>query len=189
MFRLKVNTEINLIFIQDSLADRLFEIVDSNRDHLGKWFPWVSNTDSPEPIRKFIKQAIVEFSEGVSIVCAIEYQGNVIGITSLHRINRDLKKAELGYWLALECQGKGIINKVSKRLVKYAFEDLNLEKVQIHAAEGNTRSRKVCERLGAKLEGVITNAEKIDDRIVDHAVYGIHISDNQDFISKEKIKD
>ena len=54
-----------------------------------------------------------------------------------------------------------------------AFTDLDMDKVEISAAEKNVASRKVCERLGFKLEGVITQAENINGRIVDHAVYGL----------------
>ena len=49
-----------------------------------------------------------------------------------------------------------------------------MEKVQIAAADGNAKSRAVCERLGMKLEGIITNRERIGDRILNHAIYGIH---------------
>ncbi|HIF9169539.1 TPA: GNAT family N-acetyltransferase, partial [Photobacterium damselae] len=37
----------------------------------------------------------------------------------------------------------------------------------------NKASRKVCERLGLTLEGIITRAENINGRVVDHAVYGL----------------
>ena len=49
-----------------------------------------------------------------------------------------------------------------------------MEKVQIAATEGNVKSRAVCDRLGMKLEGIVTNRERIGDRILNHAIYGIH---------------
>jgi ribosomal-protein-serine acetyltransferase len=49
-----------------------------------------------------------------------------------------------------------------------------MQKVQILIATGNLKSRAVCERLGIKLEGIVTNEEKVVDRILDHAIYGIH---------------
>ncbi|NRB70176.1 MAG: GNAT family N-acetyltransferase, partial [Vibrio sp.] len=47
-------------------------------------------------------------------------------------------------------------------------------KVQLSAAKDNLPSRRVAERVGMTLEGIITNEEKIGDRILDHAIYGIH---------------
>jgi len=49
-----------------------------------------------------------------------------------------------------------------------------MNKVEISAAVDNAASRAVCERLGIELEGVITNAEKVGDRILTHAIYGLH---------------
>lgn len=48
-----------------------------------------------------------------------------------------------------------------------------MEKIQISAATGNQPSRNVCERLGFVLEGIITRAENLNGRVVDHAVYGL----------------
>jgi ribosomal-protein-serine acetyltransferase len=49
-----------------------------------------------------------------------------------------------------------------------------MQKVQMSVAVENTRSRAVCERLGMVLEGIITNEEKIGERILDHAIYGLY---------------
>lgn len=49
-----------------------------------------------------------------------------------------------------------------------------MDKIEISAATENLASRAVCERLGMKLEGIISNAENIDGRIVNHAVYSLH---------------
>jgi len=52
--------------------------------------------------------------------------------------------------------------------------ELEMDKVQLSAAVENIPSRSVAERAGMTLEGVITNQEKVGDRILDHAIYGIH---------------
>jgi len=54
-----------------------------------------------------------------------------------------------------------------------AFIELSMSKVEISAAVENQASRSVCERLGFTLEGIITRAENLNGRIVDHAVYGL----------------
>jgi len=48
-----------------------------------------------------------------------------------------------------------------------------MQKVQISVAVDNQPSRKVCERLGFSLEGVITRSENLNGRVVDHAIYGL----------------
>jgi ribosomal-protein-serine acetyltransferase len=49
-----------------------------------------------------------------------------------------------------------------------------MQKVEISVAVDNQSSRGVCERLGFKLEGIITRAENLNGRVVDHAVYGLN---------------
>ncbi|OOF10420.1 ribosomal-protein-L7/L12-serine acetyltransferase, partial [Salinivibrio sp. MA427] len=88
-------------------------------------------------------------------------------------INQSLKKVEIGYWLSSLHQGKGIVNQAVAKLIELAFTQFGMEKVQISAATENTPSRKVCERLGFTLEGVIRRAENLNGRIVDHAIYGL----------------
>lgn len=46
--------------------------------------------------------------------------------------------------------------------------------MQISVAAENIKNRKVCEKLGLKLEGIIKNSEKLHDKIVDHAIYGMY---------------
>jgi ribosomal-protein-serine acetyltransferase len=71
-------------------------------------------------------------------------------------------------------QGHGIITRVCKKLIEIAFNELNIHKIEISAATENFASRAVCERLGMELEGIISNAENLNGRIVDHAIYGLH---------------
>ncbi|POF57850.1 RimJ/RimL family protein N-acetyltransferase, partial [Vibrio vulnificus] len=48
------------------------------------------------------------------------------------------------------------------------------------AAKENTASRAVAERLGMSLEGIISRNEKVQDRVLDHAVYALRKSDWQE---------
>ncbi|MCP4970425.1 MAG: GNAT family N-acetyltransferase [Arcobacter sp.] len=57
-------------------------------------------------------------------------------------------------------------------------EDLKMEKVEISVAVENIKSRAVCKRLNMKLEGIISNSENINGKIVDHAIYSLHKKGN-----------
>ncbi len=177
MFRLEVDTEINLIFLQESLAEDLFGLIDSDREYLNKWLPWPSHTKTIEDSKSFIKNSIIKFAEGKSMICAIEYVGKIVGVVGYNSIVKEVKKVEIGYWISSQYQGKGIITRSCSRLIRYAFDELEFEKVQISVATENVASRKVCERLGLKLEGVIKNSENLHGNIVDHAIYGICASE------------
>ncbi|MGB7996305.1 MAG: GNAT family protein, partial [Photobacterium halotolerans] len=63
---------------------------------------------------------------------------------------------------------------ICRHLCRLAFDHFAMEKVVISAAVENTASRAVAERLGMKLEGVITRSENLNGRILDHAIYALH---------------
>ena len=96
-----------------------------------------------------------------------------MGTAGFNYINTSLKKAEIGYWLSEQAQGSGIMTRACKTLIDMAFTELDLDKIEVPVAIGNTASRAVCERLGMHVEGTITNAENLNGRIVDHIYYAL----------------
>ena len=59
-------------------------------------------------------------------------------------------ECELGYWLGRPFWGQGLIPEAAAELLRRAFEDLSMSKVWCGYYEGNTRSRRVQEKLGFK---------------------------------------
>lgn len=58
---------------------------------------------------------------------------------------------ELGYWLLPEARGKGYVTEAGTAVLKFAFDQLNLEKIVAHSVVHNEKSTKVLERLGFTL--------------------------------------
>lgn len=177
MFRKTIDQEINLVLLQDSLAERLFELVTHNRKHLDTWFSWVEATNTPADTRCFIRNTLLAFADNVTLQCAIEYQDQLAGVAGFNSIDSLLKKAEVGYWLGEKYQGKGIVTRACRGLISYAFHELGMEAVQASVAEKNIRSRQVCERLNMNLEGVISNMERLHGEVINHAVYSLSKAD------------
>lgn len=57
--------------------------------------------------------------------------------------------------------------------INHAFSELQLNRVEIRCAVGNTKSRAIPERLGFTNEGTIRDGEWLYDHFVNHIVYGI----------------
>lgn len=74
-------------------------------------------------------------------------------------------------------QGKGLMTKACETLVRHAFEDLGLNRVEIRAAVDNRKSRAIPERLGFQQEGVLRDAEWLYDRYADLVVYAMLAKD------------
>ncbi|HGF5104198.1 TPA: GNAT family N-acetyltransferase [Vibrio parahaemolyticus] len=173
MFTLEVEKGLQLALVEPDFASKYLEIVSREREYLSQWLAWTQHADNCDFFLNFIKRSLHDYAEGKSLVCAMIYGGEIVGNISFNSISHELKKVEIGYWLSFEYQGKGIVSKSVTKLIEIAFTELGMTKVQISAAVENMPSRKVCERLGFKLEGIISNEENLNGRVVDHAIYGL----------------
>lgn len=174
MFTLKIENDLELALVEPSFAKSYYDIVGKQRDYLSKWLCWPPDANSEEFFLSFIRKSLHDYADGKSLICAMVFCGQVVGNISFNTISYELKKVEIGYWLSSDHQGKGIVTKSASKLIAYAFNELKMEKVQISAAVENESSRKVCERLGFKLEGIISRSENLNGQIVDHAIYGLN---------------
>ncbi|USD43456.1 GNAT family N-acetyltransferase [Vibrio sp. SCSIO 43135] len=176
MFTQIIDEELTLALVQESFAATYVDIVAPQLDYLSEWLAWPPYCHSEQDFRLFIQKSLHDYAEGKSMTCAIIYQGSIVGNCSFNNIDHSLKRAEIGYWLSQQYQGFGIMTRVVTKLIDIAFNELDIEKVQLSAAKDNIASRAVAERAGMQLEGIITNSEKIGDRILSHAIYGLHRS-------------
>lgn len=79
---------------------------------------------------------------------------------------------EIGYILKEEYFDKGYASESAKALAKYAFKNLNLDKVIFEIRPENTPSRKVASRLGAKISGEFV--KNVGGKKMTHLVYTLY---------------
>ena len=173
MFIHKIDEDLSLKLVELRDAERIFELTDNSREHLKAWLPWLDFTTELNDTKDFIKSGSSNFVEGKSMNAAILFKGEIVGVAGFNNINQANKTAYIGYWLGKDYQGHGIMTRAAKALTDFALNELKLNKVEIRAAEGNTKSRGIAERLGYVQEGTIRQAEWLYDRYVDHVVYGM----------------
>jgi ribosomal-protein-serine acetyltransferase len=145
--------------------------VDAGRAYLRRWLPWVDATTTAEFTREFLRGAIAGAIEGKSLILVIEHEGAACGTAGFNWIDPQNGGCEIGYWLREDRQKRGIMTACCRALVRHAFDDLGLNQVRIAVAVENARSRRIPERLGFHLDGVIREAEKLASGHVDQALY------------------
>jgi len=170
-FELERNISIELL--DPAMAKDVFKLIDNNRHFLSQWLSWPAFTKKPSDFESFALAQQQLFDEGKGMTFIIRFHDHIVGVAGFNEIIQDRQLATVGYWLAEHAQGKGIITTVCRELIRIAFEDLNLSKVQLSAAEHNVSSRRVAERLGMAYEGCISHAENVNGNILSHAVYGL----------------
>jgi ribosomal-protein-serine acetyltransferase len=172
----ELDDRCELRLIQESDAAELAAVVDANRTHLSRWLPWAAeNTvdDTRDHIRRARDQA--ERDDGLQAVIVCD--GRIVGGAGYHRIDRANHSTSIGYWLAEDAQGRGIMTRAVGAMVTIAFSDWQLNRVEIRCAPENARSRAIPERLGFREEGTLRQAERIGDRYLDSVVYSMLASD------------
>ncbi|MDF2989472.1 MAG: ydaF [Eubacterium sp.] len=173
MFYIQVNDDIELRTLENKNAKELYKLIDDNRLNLREWLPWVGGTTSVEIIKRFIKSSKKQQADNNGFQAGIFYKGKIAGIVGLHGIDWSNKKTSLGYWLAKEYQGNGIMTQCCSAIINHVINELCLNRVEIRAAEFNKKSRAVPERLGFVSEGISRQVEWLYDRYVDHVIYAI----------------
>lgn len=173
MFKHDVDERTALSTLELRDAEKLFALTDAARNYLYEWLPWVGTTKTPEDTRNFIQSALDQHAQNNGFNCCIRYDGKIVGVIGFSHIDWSNRTTEIGYWLIQEYQGSGIMTKCSRTLVEFAFSELQLNRVEIHVAVGNTKSRAIPERLGFIQEGVLREAEWLYDHFVDSVVYGM----------------
>ena len=98
--------------------------------------------------------------------------GRLVGVTSL-RINSEHRRAELGYWIALDRWNQGYATESNQRLIDFGFEDLGLHRIEARHFIRNPASGRVMVKLGMQREGVERDWAVKSDRYESLAVYSI----------------
>lgn len=165
IMRLKINEDIELTQIQFSDAPDIFKIIDGQRSYLGEWLPFVELTQSVSDIEKFINSVVNAPKEQFEYVFVIRKNNKLIGLISFKDTDRINKKTEIGYWLSQQFQRQGVMTQCVQKLCDFAFEELDLNRVQLNIAVGNIPSKNIPKRLGFQLEGIERDGELLTGNV------------------------
>lgn len=162
----------NLVLAKPRLKDQ-----DSIYENINDWevIKWLTRV--PWPYKKkdaldFIRKSFVQRRKGNSYPFVIFYQDELVGTIAVSNIDKNNKKAEVGYWLGRRHWGKGIAPEALKLICNFAFRDLKLHRLYADVLEGNNPSCRVLEKAGFFKEGVFKQALKRRGRYYDRYLYG-----------------
>lgn len=173
MVSILIDDELLLRSFTPEDAPALFKAVDESRQHLRPWLRWVDATTKQEHILQFIHRTQQQQHSQAALELGIFHNRKIIGGIGMHDWDHMLKKAQLGYWIRKDFEGKGIVNRCLERFVDFLFEKPGLNKIEIHFMPSNKRSAKVAERLGARIEGVIRQSYFMNGRLDDLVITGL----------------
>src|SRR5215218_2528162 len=106
--------------------------------------------------------------EGFAIVDAED--GSFLGIAVAVRIDEEANEAELGYILAPEARGRGAATEALRQLTEWGFAR-GFQRLELRGDAGNVASRRVAERCGYTLEGILRSVYFKEGRRTDMFIY------------------
>nr|WP_298111152.1 GNAT family protein [uncultured Pseudomonas sp.] len=116
-----------------------------------------------------------EQREGKTLPFVIRLGEQLVGTTRFGDFIANLPAAEIGWtWLDRTQHGSGLNGMVKYLMLRHAFENWRLVRVQLKTAASNLRSQRAIEKLGAVREGLLRNHRRLaDGRLDDSVLYSI----------------
>jgi ribosomal-protein-serine acetyltransferase len=173
MFGYQIDENLKLILPLPHHAEELTAVVRENLDRLKLWMPWATDDYSIDSTREFIERNLKSLAEQGSFAMSVVLDGKIVGNMGFHNLDLSNKSAHIGYWLAGEAVGKGLMTRCCRVLIDYLFDELKLNRVQINCNVENVKSRAIPERLRFQLEGIHRQVEFFDNRFGDWAIYAM----------------
>lgn len=167
--------DLNLreIVLEDAAA--IYQAIDTHRDYLRIWLPFVDNMRSVADEEAFLKNVLTVPAERYEPVFGIWNDRNEIcGLIGFHFTDFTNHRTEIGYWLLPEYQHRGIITTSVRKLCQWAVEEKGMKRIQIRCATGNAASNGIPIRLGFHHEGTERAGELLSSgEYADINVYSI----------------
>lgn len=149
----------------DGLA--VYEATIESLAELRAWpasLPWACKEPTLEESEAFCRvgqSAFLARTDLPLLVFLKDEPNTLIGCTGLHRFNWAVPKFEIGYWGRTSYLGKGLMTEAIQGVTRFGFSHLGARRIESLPDEANIPSRRIVERCGYKLEGILHN-ERID---------------------------
>ncbi|KQX66586.1 GNAT family N-acetyltransferase [Angustibacter sp. Root456] len=156
--------------VADADVDALFAL-HSDARVLRYWDapPWTDRARA----ERFVRASRQLADDGAGVRLAVHVDSQFIGWCSLSRWNPDFRSAAIGYCYGESAWGHGYATEAARALLTWAFDTLDLNRVQAETDTRNTASARVLEKLGFVREGTLREDCVVDGVVSDSWVYGL----------------
>lgn len=148
-----------------------------SRAFLTPWEPsWASDELTRGGYRRRLRRYSKDARDGFAAPFHVfrNVDGALVGGCNLNNIRRGvLQSASLGYWVGEPVRRRGYTREAVRAVLRFAFETLDLHRVEAACVPSNTPSRSLLEHVGFRQEGVARAYLKINGAWRDHVLYAI----------------
>lgn len=161
---------MTLRMIDETYTDQVLAFVVHNKNYLAEWEPLRSEDFYTSQVQQEILQdEAAKIREGSLCKFWMFLGDRIIGSAALSNIVRGaFQSCHLGYKIDEQEQGKGLMTEALEAVVRHAFQDLCLHRIEANIMPRNQASLRVVEKLGFENEGIARKYLKINGKWEDH---------------------
>ncbi|MEI9810556.1 MAG: GNAT family protein [Bacteroidota bacterium] len=122
------------------------------------WYYFSLNLGDEKQLQRWFELAFMEKGANTRRPFTIidKQSGKIAGSSSLGNISLHDLRAEIGWsWLGKDFRSTGLNSHAKYAMMRYAFEELNFERIEFKTDEQNARARKGLQNVGGIAEGVL----------------------------------
>ena len=152
--RLPIRTSrLDLVAPESSHVTALVPLL--NDPTVARWTLHIPNPYTVADARRFVRRARAfrRTGGGLRLVMVRRSDRALVGGIGLHHTDEDHASAEIGYWLGRPYRGHGYGSEAARAVVKIAFQELGLHRVEAAVFPGNAGSIRLLRRVGFRYEG------------------------------------
>ena len=170
----EVVIETERLFLRSWKLEDANDLVEGlNNLEVSKWMAFTPYPYTKKDALDFINYSLN--SKDINLAIVLKEENKVIGGTQLRKIDLNQGTAHGGIWLNEKYQGKGYGSEAWGARIKYAFNVLDLRRLENGYFKGNERSHKLQLKFGYKDEGMKRQRYKClsTGKIVDEYITGL----------------
>jgi RimJ/RimL family protein N-acetyltransferase len=136
-------------------------------------YTFVPTNATEEFVPAWIQRYVDGWAEGTraGFVVLDALDGTFLGFGSIVQLDLDARQGEIGYALLEESRGRGAASGAVDLLTRWGFDELGLERLELHIDATNVASQRVAERCGYRLDGVLRNLHFKEGRRCDLGIW------------------
>jgi len=159
-----------------------FDAAQESLREVGRWLSWCRDDMTLADSRQWIDKCIDAWKAGefFGFYLFDRDDRSFVGCCTINEIDHVRLRANLGYWIRTNRQGRGLATEMVPKIARFGFDRLGLQRLEIVAAVGNDASQRVALKVGALREGVARNRLRIHGRQSDAVIFSLIPADLTD---------
>jgi RimJ/RimL family protein N-acetyltransferase len=143
--------------------------------HMREFMPWCHPEYSMKESEEWVTSRAQSWAnaEEYSFICYSLDNHKLLGGVAINQINQCHKIGNIGYWVRGSALNQGVATEAVSLVSCFGFDTLGLNRLEIVTLPNNMASRKVAEKSGAKLDGILSNRLLVYGEALDACMYSI----------------